>query len=222
MCKTPFCASLFCFGGQNPNLVFNQRQLVAAIFAGICVCTSVWEAAASLHRDSPLESAQFFGKNGNEFLAQSRAAFFSLSITCQSLRKPVSCLLGFHTLVLSLFDVCLPLNYLSLIYFNGTDVSKIFNATTKKAWLIGEDVPICKISEALLLFRSDKRFSKSWQLKTCCHEARAVFSHKLWFETISRNWFNWQQRVSHRDKTKIWLHSFLRGFNLDTSFKNVT
>lgn len=38
---TPFCASLLCFGGQNPSLVLNQRQLVEAIFAGICVCTSV-------------------------------------------------------------------------------------------------------------------------------------------------------------------------------------
>lgn len=98
------------------------------------------------------------------------SSFFSLSITCQSLRKPVSCLLGFHTLVLSLFDVCLPLNYLSLIYFNGTDISKTFSAATKKAWLIGEDVPISQISEALLLLRSDKHFLKYWQFKTCCFQ----------------------------------------------------
>lgn len=38
---TPFCASWLCFRGQNPSLVFNQRQLVEAIFAGICVCTSI-------------------------------------------------------------------------------------------------------------------------------------------------------------------------------------
>lgn len=39
--QTPFCASLLCFGVQNPSLVFNQRQLAEAIFADICVCTSV-------------------------------------------------------------------------------------------------------------------------------------------------------------------------------------
>lgn len=54
--------SLFCFGGQNPSFVLNQRQLVEAIFAGICVCTSAWGAAASLHRDNPLEWAQFLAK----------------------------------------------------------------------------------------------------------------------------------------------------------------
>lgn len=42
--------------------------------ASVC-CTFVEGAAASLHRDSPLESAQFLAKNGNEFLAQNRAAF---------------------------------------------------------------------------------------------------------------------------------------------------
>lgn len=75
--------------------------------------------------------------------------FFPLSITCQSLRKPVSCLLGFHTLVLSLCDVCSPFNYLSLIYFNGTGFLKTFGSAKKKekkeARLIGEDVPICRI-----------------------------------------------------------------------------
>lgn len=40
---------------------------------------------------------------------ESSSSFFSLSITCQSLRKPVSCLLGFHTLVLSLSVIHLPL-----------------------------------------------------------------------------------------------------------------
>lgn len=60
------------------------------------------------------------------------SSFFSHSITCQSLRKPVSCLLGFHTLVLSLPDVCLPLNCLSLIYFIGTDFLKTFSSATKK------------------------------------------------------------------------------------------
>lgn len=85
--QTPFCASLLCFGVQNPSLVFNQRQLAEAIFADICVCTSVEEAAASLHRDCPLEWAQFFGKNGNKFLAWRQAALspslLLLAITCQ-------------------------------------------------------------------------------------------------------------------------------------------
>lgn len=42
-----------------------------------------------------------------------------------------------------------------------------------KARLLIEDVPICKISQGLLLLRSDEHFSKSWQLKTCSYEALA-------------------------------------------------
>lgn len=64
---------------------------------------------------------------------ESSSFFFlslSLSITCQSLRKSVSCLVGFHTLVLSLSDVCLLLNYLSLIHFNGRDFLKTFGSAT--------------------------------------------------------------------------------------------
>lgn len=64
------------FGGQNPSIVFNQRQLVEAIFAGIYACTSVWEAAASRRRDTPLKWAQFFGKNGKGFLAESSSSLF--------------------------------------------------------------------------------------------------------------------------------------------------
>lgn len=75
----PFCASFLCFGRQNLSLVCNQRQLVGAMFAGICACTSMREAATSLHRDSLLVWAQFFGKNGNEFLAQNRTPLFFFS-----------------------------------------------------------------------------------------------------------------------------------------------
>lgn len=111
MCKTPFCVSLLCFGGQNPSFVFNERQLVEAIFAGICVCTSVWGAAASLHRDSRCNELSFWRKRRIPGTESSSSLFFSLSITCQSLRKPVSCLLGFHTLVLSLSVVHSPLKW---------------------------------------------------------------------------------------------------------------
>lgn len=147
-----------------------------------------------------------FGKNGNEFLAQGRAVFFfplSLSITCQSLRKSVSCLVGFHTLVLSLSDVCLLLNYLSLIHFNGADFLKTFGSATattlpppkKKARLNSEDVPICKN------FRGT-HFSKSWQFKTCCHEARAGLAITHDFESFPGSVLNEKQRIRHRDKTE--------------------
>lgn len=155
MRKTPFCVSLLCFGGQNPSLVFNQRQLVEAIFAGICVCTSVWEAAASLHRDSPLEWAQFLAKtetNSWHRVEQLFFFFFPLSITCQSLRKPVSCLLGFHTLVLSLSDVCLSLNYLSLIHFNGTDFLKTFSSALGKKKNPGWSVRMCQYAKSQRVF----------------------------------------------------------------------
>lgn len=156
---------------------------------------------------------------------ESSSSFFfplSLSITCQSLRKPVSCLVGFHTLVLSLCDVCLPLNYLSFIYFNGTDFLNTFSSEThiqKKAWLISEDVPICKISEGLLLLRSDKRFPKSWQLKTCCHEARAIFAASRDFESFPGTDLNKNKESDTEIKLKIRLHSFLLGLNLNTSRK---
>lgn len=159
MYETPFCVSLLCFGGQNTSLVFNQRQLVEAIFAGICVCTSIWEAAASLHRDSPLEWAQFLAKTETNSW-QSRAAFFSppsfdhmpesqeaseLFVRLSHIRAcTVHCLL---TIKLFVFD-----------YFNRTCFIKTSSAdetVNKMAWLIGVDVPIFRISHSRLLLRND-------------------------------------------------------------------
>lgn len=40
---------LVLFWGQNPSFVFNQRQLVAAIFAGICVCVPRCEKQQSAY-----------------------------------------------------------------------------------------------------------------------------------------------------------------------------
>lgn len=57
----PFCASPVAFSGRRIlALMFNHRQLAEAIFADICLCTGVEEAAASLHKDCPLEGAHFF------------------------------------------------------------------------------------------------------------------------------------------------------------------
>lgn len=141
-----------------------------------------------------------FGKNGKGFLAQSGAALFSLfSITCQSLRKPASCLLGFHTLVLSLSDVRTPLNY--LIEFNGTHLWASFklwhssNDKEKKDWLVGEDVQT---------------------LKTCCRETWA-FSAVSQFGTVSRKRFKKTKKNKESEiKWKIllfkilWKYAFLK------------
>lgn len=87
-----------------------------------------------------------------------------------------------------------------------------------KARLIIEDVPICKISQGLLLLRSDKHFSKSWQLKTCSYEALAVFSLKF----VILNHFQEQMQRTQRENCKIKLHSFVHELNLNTSVENVT
>lgn len=149
MSETPFCVSLLCFGGQNPSLVFNQRQLVEAIFAGICVCTSVWEAAASLHRDSPLEWAQFLAKTETNSWHRVELFFFlSLSFDHMPESKEVSKLFGgFHTLVLSLSDVCLLLNYLSLIHFNGMDFFSSATTTTEKNKKKTSSVKMCQYAK---------------------------------------------------------------------------
>lgn len=145
-----------------------------------------------------------FGKNGKGFLAQSRAALsfslsLSLSITWQSLRKPVSCLLGFHTLVLSLSDVRLPLNYLSLIYCNGRGFLKTYSHATPQRNLA--DRRGCANMQNLWrssLLRSDKCFSKSWQLETCCHEAVSAISCN--FEQFPRSDLKRKKRIRRRDK----------------------
>lgn len=190
---TPFCASLLCFGGQNPSLVLNQRQLVEAIFAGICVCTSVWEAATSLHRDSPLEWAQFLAKTEtNSWHRVEQLFFFSFfrSHARVSGSQWVVCWAFTH------YCAHFPMSAYRLLFVFDLFEWDGFFKNRIKARLIIEDVPICKISQGLLLLRSDEHFSKSWQLKTCSYEALAVFSLKF----VILNHFQEQMQRTHTVK----------------------
>lgn len=199
MCETPFCVFLLCFGGQNPRLVFNQRQLVEAIFASICVCTSVWDAAASLHRDSPLDWAQFLAKTETNSWHRVEQLFFFFSFDHMPESQEASELFVGVSHISALTSRCLltvKLFVFDLFYWKG--FLKDIQLRNKKAWLISEDVPTWKISEGLLLLSIDRRFTKFWQLKSCCHEARAVFCHKSWFWTVSRSQFKQKQRICHR------------------------
>lgn len=103
--------------------------------------------------------------------------FFLLSTTCQNLRKPVSCLLGFHTFVLPLSDVGLPLKYLAAICPDGSHFQKL-----------GRSAKTCKLARVV----HDECLSKSWQLRTCCQDTQTLLGRS--------NVFFYTSEVIHRDK----------------------
>lgn len=119
-------------------------------------CTFVWGPGASLHRDSPLEWAQFLAKNRNKFLAQNRAAFcfFFMQSHARVLGSQwVVCWAFAHDSALS-FPSMLAADDLS-VYFNWN----CFFFTKQKAQSDLTGSP---------LMRSDYRLSKSWQFMCRC------------------------------------------------------
>lgn len=212
MCETPFCVSLLCFGGQNPSLVFNQRQLVEAIFAGICVCTSVWEAAASLHRDSPLEWAQFLAKTETNSWHRVVQLFFSTPPPFDHMpesQEASELFVGLsHISGLTLRCLRLLLNYLRLIYFNGADLLKTLKNKTKT---LGRPARMCQYAKShrvlfcLEVINVSQNLGR-WRLAVMKHPQLLALSRD--FEPFPGT------KTKNRTRRYIWiirLHVFLCG-----------
>lgn len=75
------CFLVVFWGAESQLCIQSEAAGGSHICRHLCVYTSVWEAAASLHRDSPLEWAQFLAKTEKDswHRVEQLSLFFFLS-----------------------------------------------------------------------------------------------------------------------------------------------
>lgn len=104
---TPFCASLLCFGGRIQAL-FSIRGSWWKPYLQASVYVPLSEKQHPAYTGIARWNELSFWQKPKQIPGRVERFFcFLLSITCHNLRKPVSCSLGFHTLVRPLSDVCI-------------------------------------------------------------------------------------------------------------------
>lgn len=159
-------------------------------------CTFAWGAAGSLHRDSPLEWAQFLAKKRKQIPGTESSSFLFFSSFDHMLesKEASELFVGLlHMIVRLISHLCSPLTIHLWFVFPGIIFLTDQNAQSD---LTGS-----------LLIRSDYRPSKSWQFTLCSCEAHAVFLNLLFINMLCFWTICWNKSNGHRGKCEIAIFS---------------